>query len=104
MSQTSRSCAHFNRIQVADVNDDHIPDLLLCGNNYAIEVETGRNDAGIGLVLLGTGNGEFKSIPVTQSGFFIPGNVKCLQKIMIKDKPAYIAGKNMDYIQVVQKK
>lgn len=91
-------------IQVTDVNNDHIPDLLLCGNNYATEVETGRNDAGIGLVLQGTTNNEFNAIPVNQSGFFVPGNSKCMQQIMINNKPALLIGKNMDYLQVLEKK
>ena len=38
-------------IQVMDINNDGMPDLLLAGNDFSSEVETGRNDAGIGLVL-----------------------------------------------------
>lgn len=59
-----------NGIQFADVNHDNLPDLIMVGNDYSTEVETGRNDAGIGLVLLNLGGGAFKTMPVTQSGFY----------------------------------
>ncbi len=90
-----------NGIQVADVNNDNIPDLLLNGNDYSTEVETGRNDAGIGLLLLGEGNSEFKSIPVSKSGFFTQGDVKCMEKITIKNSPCFIVGKNNGAIQII---
>ncbi len=90
-----------NGIQVADVNADNIPDLLLGGNDYSTEVETGRNDAGIGLVLIGQGNSSFKPVPVTQSGFYIPGDVKSMEKITVQNKPCIIVGKNKGAVQVV---
>ena len=90
-----------NGIQVVDVNADNIPDLLLGGNDYSTEVETGRNDAGIGLVLIGQGNASFKSVPVTQSGFYIPGDVKSMEKITVQNKPCIIVGKNKGAVQVV---
>jgi hypothetical protein len=65
-------------------------------------VETGRNDAGIGLTLIGKGDGSFSVMPVTQSGFFVPGDVKCLEKINVKDQIIYIAGKNKDQIQLLK--
>ncbi|GDX53052.1 hypothetical protein LBMAG27_20990 [Bacteroidota bacterium] len=91
-----------NGIQFADVNHDNLPDLIMVGNDYSTEVETGRNDAGIGLVLLNLGGGAFKTMPVTQSGFFIPGDVKCLEKIIVGDKTIFIAGKNKDQLQLVE--
>ncbi len=91
-----------NGIQVADINTDGISDLLLAGNDYSTEVETGRNDAGIGLALLGKGNGTFTSMSVTQSGFFIPGDVKCLEKIIVGGKTVFVAGKNKDKLQFIK--
>lgn len=89
-------------IQVADINRDGITDLLLAGNDYSTEVETGRNDAGIGLVLLGDGKGSFRPLPVTRSGFYVPGDVKCLEWIRIGGQPCLIAGKNSDFIQLIK--
>lgn len=91
-----------NGIQCMDVNRDGHPDLLLAGNDYSTEVETGRNDAGIGLVLLGNSTGDFKTMPVTKSGFYVPGDVKCLESIRIGGRACFIAGKNMDRIQVLK--
>ncbi len=91
-----------NGIQVDDINGDHIPDLLLAGNDYTTEVETGRNDAGIGLYLTGKGDGTFTPIPVLQSGFYTPGNVKSLEKITIGSQPSYLVGKNNDRLQILQ--
>ncbi len=91
-----------NGIQCMDVNNDGFTDLLLAGNDYSTEVETGRNDAGIGLMLLGDGKGGFSAQPVTRSGFYVPGDVKCLENITIMGKRSFIAGKNKDRVQVLQ--
>ncbi|MGQ0739946.1 MAG: VCBS repeat-containing protein [Bacteroidota bacterium] len=91
-----------NGIQCTDLNGDGHHDLLLAGNDYSTEVETGRNDAGIGLLLFGDGKGDFKPVSVLQSGFYVPGDVKCLESIMINGKLCYIAGKNKDKIQVIE--
>ena len=40
---------------IEDFNQDGNLDILVAGNLYTAEVETPRNDAGIGLVLLGDG-------------------------------------------------
>jgi len=93
--------APVNGILTEDINKDGKPDLLLVGNNYSTEVETGRNDAGIGMVLQNAGNNNYKMIPVTSSGFYVPGDVKCLKKITIAGKPCIIAGKNSGKIQVL---
>jgi hypothetical protein len=61
-----------------DFNNDGIPDLLTVGNSYATEVSTGRYDASIGCYLQGNGNGSFKTIPVTNSGFFVDQDAKGL--------------------------
>lgn len=92
-----------NGIQITDINSDNIPDLLLAGNDYSTEVETGRNDAGIGLALIGKGDGSFVSLLVTQSGFYTPGNVKCMEKIMMGSRPAYLVGKNGDKLELLQR-
>lgn len=88
-------------IQVSDLNKDSIPDILLCGNDYATEVETGRNDAGIGLVLLGKGNQTFSPVEVTKSNFYIPGDSRCMEKIRVGHHNAYLIGKNKSPLQLV---
>ena len=43
----------INDIVIDDYNQDQHSDILVAGNLYGAEVETARNDAGVGLVLLG---------------------------------------------------
>ncbi len=59
-----------NGILVEDFNRDGHPDILLAGNKYGIEVETGRCDAGIGALFLGDGKGGFSWLNNLQSGFW----------------------------------
>ena len=55
---------------VLDVNNDGNLDFVGVGNNYAAEVETIRYDAGVGVVLLGDGKGNFNALTPQESGFF----------------------------------
>jgi len=69
--------AQFSRLKgmvSGDFNRDGNPDLAAIGNDWGTEVLTGRYDAFNGLILLGDGNGNFKPLPLGESGFFVPGN------------------------------
>ena len=57
---------------VQDFNDDGFKDLLLVGNHYGVEVETVRYDAGHGSLFLGDGKNNFRFIPPSESGVYIP--------------------------------
>jgi hypothetical protein len=96
---------HFpvNAIEVPDFNEDGISDLILAGNDFSSEVETGRNDAGIGLYLAGMGDGQFKAMPTTESDLFVPGDVKTSVPIRVGNETLYVVGKNRDYLQVIGK-
>lgn len=65
-----------NAILIRDFNRDQHPDLLLAGNLYSSEVETARNDAGYGVVLLGDGAGDFRPMMPYESGLYLNGDVK----------------------------
>jgi hypothetical protein len=52
----------INQILVDDYDKDGYSDALIIGNLHASEVETPRNDAGIGLFLKGNGKGQFEPI------------------------------------------
>lgn len=65
-------------LDVQDFNGDGFPDLLLAGNKYGIEVETGRCDAGVGVLLTGNGRGQFSWMPNTRSGFWAAGEARDL--------------------------
>jgi len=62
--------APINAGVVLDVNNDGNLDFIGVGNNYAAEVETVRYDAGVGVVMLGDGKGNFNMLKPQESGFF----------------------------------
>ena len=68
---------------VADLNRDGNLDLVTHGNYYWPEVETNRQDASVGTVLLGKGDGTFEALNSVQSGFFSPLDAKSLAWIPI---------------------
>jgi hypothetical protein len=60
-------------VSVADFNGDGNEDLFLAQNFFGVDPETTRQDAGIGLVLLGDGRGAFQALGPLESGISIPG-------------------------------
>ncbi len=89
----------INDILIKDYNSDGYLDILSAGNLYNAEVETARNDAGVGLLMLGDGNGNFEAVSRELSGFFAPYNVKNMAEIDIKNVPHVILGCNNDQLQ-----
>ncbi|GGD55528.1 hypothetical protein GCM10011514_19600 [Emticicia aquatilis] len=65
-----------------DFDQDGNLDVLLAGNDFGIELGTGRNDAFNGLLLKGKGNGNFEPISLEKSGFCVTGDAKALVKVM----------------------
>ncbi|MDX2302088.1 MAG: VCBS repeat-containing protein [Microscillaceae bacterium] len=64
-----------------DFNQDGNLDIILAGNLHASEVETPRNDAGIGLLLLGNGKGDFSPVSMPESGILLKYDLKKLALI-----------------------
>ncbi|MEM7037288.1 MAG: hypothetical protein AAF570_09935, partial [Bacteroidota bacterium] len=75
---TAAQTAPVRGILVRDFDSDGHLDLLLAGNDYAPEVETIRQDAGIGTLLRGDGKGNWSVVDHRESGFFAPGDVRSL--------------------------
>ncbi|MEO9891908.1 VCBS repeat-containing protein [Aurantibacter sp.] len=89
----------INDILIDDFNKDGIKDILVAGNMYVSEIETTRNDAGVGLLLSGNGKNEFTAVAPRESGFYIPYDVKKLSKITTKTETHYIGGVNNGSVQ-----
>lgn len=70
--------APINGIQAVDVDRDGDLDLLVAGNEYGQQVETGRLDAGNGAVILNLGAGQFKVLPAVQTGFWANREARAL--------------------------
>ena len=94
-----------NDLLVQDVNQDGHLDLVAAGNLFASEVETPRNDAGVGLLLLGNGAGEFETVPAHQSGIYLPEDIKQLAFLRMKEAGIFIlAAPNDGKLRLIRKK
>jgi len=94
-----------NGIVADDFNNDGHVDILLAGNFYMSEVETGRADASIGLLLTGNGNGQFTPIPASESGFFADLDVRQILPIAQPNgiQPMIIVANNNDKVQLFRR-
>jgi hypothetical protein len=72
----------IDAILVEDFDDDGNLDIVINANDYGTEVSVGRYDASNGLFLKGDGTGGFQSIPMSQSGIYIPGDGKALIRFL----------------------
>lgn len=92
----------INQILVDDYDKDGNLDAVIAGNLYASEVETPRNDAGVGLFLKGEGDGSFKTVTGRLSGFHTNGDVKDLAEIEIGGVKHIVVAKNSDFIELIR--
>jgi hypothetical protein len=69
----------------ADYNQDGNLDVLMVGNQYAADVNTGRYDASVGLYLQGDGHGNFYPAKAIGSGFCADGDAKGMAKLITGD-------------------
>jgi hypothetical protein len=86
-----------------DINNDGNKDLVVAGNLYGPEVETVRNDASIGVVLIGDGQGGFNPMKAAESGFSAYRDVKdiCLLDAQGKN-PRILVANNDDVLQIFE--
>jgi hypothetical protein len=99
-----------NRAQFSSINDmtevkykDSATAFIIAGNLYGSEVETPRNDAGIGLVLASDTNGEIKVIPPPESSLMIKGEVKVISKIKLATGyDAFLFAINNDSLKLIE--
>ena len=74
----------IKKMIVQDFNGDNWPDVLVGGNDYTYDIETGYYDANKGIVLLNngknkeTGKPPFKVLTPSQSGILLQGMVESL--------------------------
>ena len=73
-----------------DYNEDGWLDLLMVGNSYAPDVQTGRYDASVGTFLAGDGQGDFKAVVPTESGFFADGDAKGIAGVVLDPEQALV--------------
>ena len=91
----------INGIIIEDFNNDGNLDMIVAGNIYGSEVETTRNDAGYGKLLLGDGHNNFKSIPFEKSGISLKYDTKDMAKIMSNQGTTILVANNQDSLRAL---
>ena len=84
-----------------DLNNDGFKDAILAGNIYNTEVETPRLDAISGIVLISNQKDGYNFLPYTESGLYLDGNIKSIEKIILSDDtPILISTRNNGPLEV----
>ena len=78
-----------------DFDGDGEKDLLVAGNLFVSEIETPRADAGVGLMMKNS-NGKFIPVSASNSGFFVPGDVRGLGLIHTRSGLSVVVANNND--------
>lgn len=91
----------INSILVDDYDLDGHNDILVAGNLFTSEAETPRNDASIGLLILGNREG-FLPVSLKESGFLARGDVKKMRKVNIDGKRHILLANNDDFLEVFE--
>jgi len=68
--------SNLTHMLVRDFNDDGALDVLAIGNLYVSEIETPRNDARTGVIILGDGKRYFTARRGSKIGFYAAKDVK----------------------------
>ncbi len=68
--------APINAIVAADLTGDGVLDLYCVGNNFGPEPTTGRFDGSLGVLLKGTGRGDFTALSPAESGLAVSGDAR----------------------------
>ncbi len=91
--------SNVNDTSIWDYNNDGHLDILAVSNLFVSEIETPRNDAGIGLLMLGDGTGGFTSVPGYESGFLARKDAKKLGLLKHKEGLVMVVANNDDTVQ-----
>ena len=94
--------SNLNDMLVRDFNGDGALDVLAIGNLYVSEIETPRNDAGTGLLLLGDGTGSFSAKRGSEIGFFADRDAKKLVTLSNVQNDYFLVGNNDDVLQIFE--
>lgn len=93
---TEAQLAPVYGILADDLDGDGTPDLLVAGNFDAVKPEIGRMSASYGLFLRGDGRGGFTPVRTAESGFFVPGQARDVQRIGTERGSLYVVSRNND--------
>jgi hypothetical protein len=86
----------INAVAASDLNGDNLTDLIVAGNFFQFLPQFSRLDASFGWVLLNKGNRQWAVLQQKQSGLFIRGAVRDLQKVSTSAGTGYLFLQNND--------
>ena len=90
----------YRDAEIADVNGDGRPDILLAGNFYPSNIQLGQYDEDYGSILINAGNGNFNY--QTLNGSVIKGEARHIRKISKGNRAAtFIFARNNDSLKVI---
>jgi len=87
---------------VTDVNGDGNLDIILGGNQSQSRIRIGKIDAGLGMVLLGDGKGNFDALSPRESGLSTKGDIKSIIELAVGDQKILVFGVNQQKAEVYQ--
>ena len=91
--------------EILDLNGDGKLDIIGIGNEYGTEVETTRNDAGNGTVLIQKSAFDYEVLSSKESGFYVKGDAKSLAKLKLANgKTGFVVGVNSGRVQLFEVK
>ncbi len=93
---------NINDMIVKDFNNDGNLDILAVGNLFSFEIETPRNDAGTGLLMLGDGKGNFLPKRYNETGLFINNDAKKVKILKSDNHEFIVVGNNNDRLQIIK--
>ena len=82
------------------INDNKQNTIISAGNLLNTEVETPRQDGNVGLIFSTDSKGNFKIITPSESGLYLPKEVKQLKKIIIKGETKILVVRNNDLLEL----
>ena len=89
-----------------DFDGDGAGDLLLGGNDFAVAPVIGRLDASYGLLLHGSGSGNFAPVEMRQSGVLIDGQVRHMARVRTRNDNGngyvIVIARNNDTVKVLR--
>ena len=91
-----------NKILINDFNKDKTKDILLLGNLFGSEVETPRNDASHGTLLLGDGSNKYNLINNHEANLWASGDIKDAAFITIGTSKAILIVRNDDKLSILK--
>ena len=83
-------------ILAADIEGDGKTDLLMAGNFDGVKPEIGKMSAGYGVYLRGDGKEHFTPVRELESGFFVPGQARDIQRVRTRNGSIYVVSRNND--------